>query len=446
MIRDRFRDRAPRAFVHTYGCQGNVSDSEFIKGMLAEIGFVFCEDRKDADLILFNTCAVREHAEDRIFGNVGALKKLKEDNPDLIIVLCGCMMQQKEVCEKIRRSYPYVSLVFGTFAIREFPELLYRYISGSKRVFDINERPDILPEGLPVYRDRAFKAWLPIMYGCDNFCSYCIVPYVRGRERSRNADLIVRDAERLVADGAKDITLLGQNVNSYGRGGDTDFPSLLSRIDSIDGDFLIRFMTSHPKDCTPKLLDTMASSKKCARHLHLPFQSGSDRVLQAMNRRYTAEKYLGLVDYARKGMPDISITSDVIVGFPNETEDEFEQTLELIRQVKFTSLFTFIYSPRKGTPAAAIEDKLSYEEKTERMARLLSLQESIAAQRNKELPGKTVRVLTEERSAGIEGFLMGRTEGNLSIDFPGDESLIGSFAQIRITEAKNWLLRGELIK
>ncbi len=443
-LRDKFKSRRPRAFVHTYGCQGNVADSEIIKGILDSVGYVFTDSEDNADLILFNTCAVREHAEDRVFGNIGRLKKLKENNPELIIVLCGCMMQQQSVCDKIKKSYPYVSIVFGTFAIKTFPELLFRYLVNRKRLFDIEEVDRGLYEGMPLYRDNGFKAWLPIMYGCNNFCTYCIVPYVRGRERSRDPDNVVRTARDLISSGAKEITLLGQNVNSYGKGTDTDFADLLRLVNDVPGDFWLRFMTSHPKDCTKRLLDTMAGCEKCARHLHLPFQSGCNRVLKAMNRNYTAEKYLDLIAYARSVMPDISVTSDVIVGFPNETDEEFEETLQLIKTVRFTSLFTFIYSPRIGTPAAEIQDRISYSQKTERMSRLLSVQESIAAQRNASLPGKKMKVLCESVSDGQDGYLMGRTAGNLTIDFPGDKSLIGMFAEVEITQAGNWQLRGRL--
>ena len=344
LLHQRYPLAAPKAFVHTYGCQGNVADSERIKGMLAEMGYDFTDARENADFVLFNTCAVREHAEDRVFGNVGALKPLKTDKKDMIIALCGCMMQQSHVADRIRQSYPFVNLVFGTFAIHRFPELMYRVLRGGKRVFEIGETQEPVPEGLPVRRDSLFKAWLPIMYGCNNFCSYCVVPYVRGRERSRTPEAVLAEAKEIIAGGAKEITLLGQNVNSYGKNASdgVNFPKLLKMINDLPGDFHIRFMTSHPKDCTKELLDTMAACEKADRHLHLPFQSGNNRVLKAMNRGYTRESYLELIRYARKVMPDISITSDIIVGFPGETYDEFRDTVSLIEEVKFTSLFTFI--------------------------------------------------------------------------------------------------------
>ena len=434
---------APKAFVHTYGCQGNVSDSERIKGQLRQMGYTFTDKPDDAQLVLFNTCAVREHAEDRVFGNVGALKPIKEKNRDMIIVLCGCMMQQKHVSDRIKKSYPYVNLVFGTFAIHRLPEMLYRVLSRGKRVFEVEPCEGNIAEGLPAERDRGAKAWLPIMYGCNNFCSYCIVPYVRGRERSRLPEDILAEARELVAAGAKDITLLGQNVNSYGKNPDcgVNFASLIRQINDIEGDFIIRFMTSHPKDCTYELLDTMAECKKVARHLHLPVQSGSNRVLAEMNRKYTREQYLDLITYAKRKMPDLSITSDIIVGFPGETYEELQETISLIKEVEYTSLFTFIYSKREGTKAADMPDPVPYAEKSKWFRELCAVQEDIAAKRTASMVGKTYRVLVEPNDK--EGWLTGRTEGNISIDFEGDETLIGQFADIEVTEAKTWILYGK---
>ena len=316
-----------KAFVHTYGCQGNVADGERIEGMLIEMGYCLTGNVDEADLILFNTCAIREHAEDRLYGNVGALKGLKKRKPGLKIILCGCMMQQQHAADKIKKSYPFVDIVFGTHVLYKLPEMLYRSLSTGKRVFDISDSEGVIAENLPVHRDSGFKAWLPVMYGCNNFCSYCVVPYVRGRERSRTPEDIIAEAKCLVKQGYKDITLLGQNVNSYGKGTDYSFARLLREINDIEGDFLIRFMTSHPKDCTFELLDTMSQCEKVAKHLHLPFQSGNNRVLREMNRGYTREKYLELLDYAYKVMPDLSVTADVIVGFPGETYEEFLDTL-----------------------------------------------------------------------------------------------------------------------
>ena len=442
----RYPSHTPKAYVHTYGCQGNVADSERIKGQLHLMGYEFTENREDADFVLFNTCAVREHAEDRVFGNVGALKPIKTGKKDMIIALCGCMMQQKHVSERIKRSYPYVNLVFGTFAIHRVPELLYRVLRGGKRVFETEETDGAIAEGLPVYRDRDFKMWLPIMYGCNNFCSYCVVPYVRGRERSRAPEEVIKEARELISLGAKEITLLGQNVNSYGKNAShgVNFPKLLRMINDLEGDFKIRFMTSHPKDCTRELLDTMAQCSKVARHLHLPFQSGNNRILREMNRGYTREEYLELIRYARKVMPDISVTSDIIVGFPGEAYEEFRDTLSLIEEVRFTSLFTFIFSPRVGTRAENMPDPVPYKEKSLWFTELLKLQESVAAARCKGMLGKTYEVLVEGHTNENDGRLTGRTEGNINIDFEGDSSLIGSYARVKVTNALNWILSGEL--
>ncbi len=437
----------PRAFVHTYGCQGNVADSERIKGLLAEMGYVFTESPETAEFVLFNTCAVREHAEDRVFGNVGALKPLKAEKKDMVIALCGCMMQQPQVAARIRQSYPFVNLVFGTYALHRLPELLYRVLRGGKRVFDIAEAPGEVPEGLPVRRDSEIRAWLPIMYGCNNFCTYCIVPYVRGRERSRKTADVLAEAREIAESGAKEITLLGQNVNSYGKNAPecVDFPRLLREINAIPGDFRIRFMTSHPKDCTKDLLDSMAACEKVCRHLHLPFQSGSNRVLRAMNRGYTRERYLELVRYAREVMPDISLTSDVIVGFPGETYEEFRETVSLVEEVRFTSLFTFIFSPREGTRAAEMDDPVPAAEKSRWFQELLRAQEGVAAERTAAMVGQTYEVLVEGETKEGQGMLTGRTAGNVNIDFPGEAALVGTYRRVRVTAAGNWLLSGELV-
>ncbi len=438
-----FPGSEPKAFVHTFGCQGNVSDGEKIKGMLCEMGYSLTDEAEKADLILFNTCAVREHAEDRLFGNVGALKTLKKQNPQLKIFLCGCMMQQPHAAEKIKKSYPFVDVVFGTHVIHRLPELVYRNLSLGKRVFEAPDEAGVIAEDLPVHRDSAFKAWLPIMYGCNNFCTYCVVPYVRGRERSRDPQEVLKEARELVAAGYKEITLLGQNVNSYGKGTDYNFARLLSEINDIEGDFIIRFMTSHPKDCTHELLDTMARCEKAARHLHLPFQSGNNRVLKEMNRCYTREKYLDLLEYAYKVMPDLSVTSDVIVGFPGETYEEFLDTVSLVEKANFTSMYTFIYSPRVGTKAAAMPDPATREEKGRWFSELTAAQEKIADRRTSEMVGKTYRVLCEGFSKG--GLMEGRTGGNIIIEFPAPEEYIGTFRTVKVTESLVWILRGELV-
>lgn len=445
VLSSRFTDK-PLAFVHTYGCQGNVSDGERIKGILGQAGYGFTDNEEEADLILYNTCAIREHAEDRIYGNVGAIKKLKKSNPNLIIALCGCMMQQQRVADKIKKSYPFVNLVFGTHVIHKIPELLYRVLCTGKRVFACDDSDGVIAEPLPVRRDGTVKGWLPIMYGCNNFCSYCIVPYVRGRERSRRPEDIIAEAKELISMGCKDITLLGQNVNSYGKSlqCDINFAKLLQQINDLEGDFIIRFMTSHPKDCTKELLDTMARCEKVAKHLHLPFQSGNNRVLREMNRGYTREQYLELARYARQVMPGLSMTSDVIVGFPGETYEEFRDTLTLIDEVKFTSLYTFIFSSRPGTKAASMPDPVSREEKGVWFRELTDLQEKIAGERTAKMKGETYTVLCEGYAK--EGVLNGRTQGNIMIEFPEVEGkdVLGKFCRVKVTEPLTWIVRGEL--
>ena len=439
--------KSPKAFVHTYGCQGNVADSERIKGQLVMMGYTMTEEKCEADLILYNTCAIREHAEDRVFGNVGAIKKLKQSNPELIIALCGCMMQQTHIREKLHKSYPFVDIVFGTHNQHKVPEIFKSYLTRGKRFFaDMTETNEVA-EGIPAVRDNSAKAWLPIMYGCDNFCTYCVVPYVRGRERSRKSADIIAEFKQIVSEGYKDITLLGQNVNSYGKGLDEDinFSKLIRQLNAIDGDFTIRFMTSHPKDCTKELIDTIAECEKASKHIHLPVQSGNNRVLKEMNRRYTREKYLELVNYAKEKIEGLSLTSDIIVGFPGETYEEFCDTLSLVKEVGYTSLFTFIFSSRKGTKAAEMPDPVSYEEKNKWFKELCDLQEEIASTHSANMQGKTYRVLCEGKSKTLNGYLAGRTDGNVIIEFPSEnEDLIGKFCYVKVTEPLNWLVRGEL--
>ncbi len=446
VLNSRFPFTAPKAFVHTYGCQGNVADGERLQGMLMDMGYEFTDSPEKADFVLYNTCAIREHAEDRVFGNAGALKPVKKNNPDLIIALCGCMTQQASVAERLRKSFPFVDIVFGTHVSYKLPEFVYRVLCTGKRVIDITDSEGNIVEGLPIKRDGTFKAWVPVMYGCNNFCSYCIVPYVRGRERSRDFDTVLNEVKDLIKAGYKEITLLGQNVNSYNKDlpEEKRFPALLDAISRIDGDFIVRFMTSHPRDCTKELLDVMASSDKIAKHLHLPFQSGNDRILKEMNRHYDRAKYLSLIDYAYSLMPELSITSDVIVGFPGETYEEFKDTLSLIEKVKYTSLFTFIFSPRPGTKAYDMPDNVSREEKGKWFKELTDLQETIAGRRTASMKGKIYRVLVEGKAKG-EGLLSGRTEGNVIIEFKGDESLIGTFVNVKVTEPKTWVVYGEYI-
>ena len=435
----RFADQ-PRAFVHTYGCQGNVSDGERMKGMLRECGFQFTDVREDADFVLYNTCAVREHAEDRVFGNVGALKPLKLRRKHMKIALCGCMVQQPQVTERLQRSYPFVDLVFGTHVTHRLPEFLYRLYCTGEKVYEIPQSDGVIAEQIPVSRDSSFKAWVPIMYGCNNFCSYCIVPYVRGRERSRSADAILDEVRTVVQAGYKEITLLGQNVNSYQ--GDVNFAGLLRRINDIPGEFIVRFMTSHPKDCTHELIDTIAACEKVERHLHLPFQSGNDRILREMNRHYDREKYLSLVQYAKEKIPGLLLTSDVIVGFPGETAEEFEDTLSLADTVGFSSLFLFIFSPRTGTKAASMPDRTDRAEKVRRFQSLEKLQAEHSARIAESMIGCTFRVLCEEESR--PGLLTGKTSGSMTVEFPAAAERIGTFVTVRVTERIGWTLKGEI--
>lgn len=444
----RYEDK-PKACVVTYGCQQNVADSEKIKGMLELMGYDFTDNRLEAKLIIFNTCAIREHAEDRVFGNIGALKSYKRDNHDVIIGVCGCMVQQKHIAEKIKMSFPFVDLVFGTHVVHRLPELLYRALTGRKRVFEISDTDGIIAEGLPVKRDNDSKAWISIMYGCNNFCTYCIVPYVRGRERSRDKQEIIDEFRQLVDEGYKEITLLGQNVNSYGKdlSPQVSFASLLRELNELDGDFRIRFMTSHPKDCTKELIETMASCDKIAEHLHLPFQSGSNRVLKAMNRRYTREQYLELINYAKELMGDeLSITSDIIVGFPGETYDDFKQTLSLVEEIKATSLFTFIFSPRVGTPAAEMNDPIPAQEKSKWFKQLTDLQEKISASQMALHKNKIFKCYVYGKGKLGDNYIAARNDGNLIIEFEGDESLIGTFQNIKVIEPLTFVMRGELVK
>ena len=441
----RVYDTPPLAFVHSYGCQQNVNDGERIKGVLLDIGYGLCDKPEDADLILFNTCAVREHAEQRVFGNVGALKGLKEKKPGLMIGLCGCMANQKQVVEKLRRSYPYVDLVFGVDGIDTLPQLICQRLQKHKRVLlDPAQRP-VIVENIPIRRESEFRAWLPIMYGCDNFCTYCIVPYVRGREKSRRPADILAEFEGLVRAGYKEITLLGQNVNSYGKGLEpaVDFSDLLNMLCAVPGDYHIRFMTSHPKDASRKLIDTIAAQPKLCKHLHLPVQCGSDRLLAQMNRHYTVEQYLDLIEYARRTVPGITFSSDIIVGFPGETEEDFVQTLELVEKVGYMQLFTFIYSKREGTKAALMPDPTTRKEKTDRMERLLRTQDAIAMKLVADQVGQTVRVLVEGYGRA-EGTLSGRLDNNLTVEFTADGSLIGQYAQVKLTGARATVLLGEL--
>lgn len=437
----------PLAFVDTYGCQQNEADSESLRGYIAAMGFGFTDDKFGADLIVVNTCAVREHAEMRVLGNVGALNHAKARNPNLTVAVCGCMVQQPHMAEKIKRSYRVVDLVFGPHELWRFPELYDRARKHRGRVFETPPCDGVVAEGIPAVRQSSVKAWLPVMNGCNNFCTYCIVPYVRGRERSRRPEDVVRDARGLAAQGFREITLLGQNVNSYGRDlgpGGCDFPDLMRQINDIPGDFVLRFMTSHPRDATEKLFRAMAECEKIERHIHLPVQSGSNRVLKAMNRHYSREQYLALVDTARKLMPDIVLTTDIIVGFPGETEEEFGETLSLVEQVRYDAMFTFIYSPRVGTPAAGMPDPVSREEKQVWFDSLVSASNRISGEIHKSYEGRTLRVLIDGETGRDEYNLSSRTAGGRLVHLRADPSLVGSFADAKITSSNTWALYGEL--
>ena len=435
------------AMVDTYGCQQNEADSERLRGYLQKMGYGFTQDEAQADLVVINTCAIREHAEMRVLGNVGNLTHTKAKNPDQIIAVCGCMVQQEHMAEKLKKSYPIVDLVFGPHELWRFPELLLEQMTRKKRVFAVEPAQGTVYEGIPHARDSKVKAWLSIMYGCNNFCTYCVVPYVRGRERSRRPEEILEEARQLVAEGYKEITLLGQNVNSYGKDLDEpmDFADLLRAINDIPGDFIIRFMTSHPKDATEKLFKTMAECEKCAHQLHLPVQAGNDRVIKAMNRHYDRATFLEEVRLARQYMPDLVLTTDIIVGFPGETDEEFEDTLTLVEQVRYDSMFTFIFSPRKGTPAAEMPDPFTRQEKQVRFDKLLEAANRISAEKHKEYEGKTVRVLIDGPSDSQGYNLTSRTNGGRLVHLNGDESRIGTFADVKITGSNTWALYGELI-
>ena len=444
-VRERKLGRPLRAIVVTFGCQMNAKDSEKLRGILSAVGFEEAASEPDADLILYNTCTVRENADQHVYGRLGIVTALKKKNPDLIVGLCGCMMQEEHVVAKIRKSYPVVNLIFGTHNLFTLPELLYRILGDEKRVTDLWDRTDAIVEDLPQVRKYSFKSGVNIMFGCNNFCSYCIVPYVRGRERSREAEEILKEIRSLAGEGVKEIMLLGQNVNSYGNdfGEKELFPKLLKDINDIPGDFLIRFMTSHPKDCSHALIDTMAECEKVEKHLHLPVQSGNSEVLHRMNRHYDREKYLETVAYAREKLPDLSITSDIIVGFPGETHEQFLDTISLIEEVGYSALYTFIYSPRVGTPGARMPDPVSATEKQQWFEELQFAQEQVASKQSATTKGKAFRVLVEGHNKA--GRLCGRNSGNTMIEFDGPDDLIGTFQNVVITEPLTWILKGELI-
>lgn len=433
---------APKCFVLTFGCQQNVADSEKLSGMARDMGYELCDDPADADLIAVNTCAIREHAEQKALSIVGQYKHLKAKKPSLIIAVCGCMVAQEHRREDIKHKYPYVDLTFGTASLHRFPELLWQKISRSRRIFCPEETEYTVAEGVPICRESNYRAWVSIMYGCNNFCSYCIVPYVRGRERSREMHEVVAEVKELVEKGYKDITLLGQNVNSYAKGMGYDFADLLYELDKIEGDFILRFMTSHPKDASYKLIDVMANSKHIAHQFHLPLQSGSDKILKAMNRHYDKARYLDIVRYIREKMPDAALSSDIIVGFPGETDEDFEDTMQILDTVRFDMLFSFIYSPRKGTPAAEME-QVDAKITGKRFDRLLALQHDIALEKNQPMVGKTIRVLCDGPSKNNPEIYSGREEGNKIVFFHASPEDTGKFVNVKIDKADAFALWGE---
>ncbi len=451
-------------YIRTFGCQMNERDSETLAGMLSDLGYRETMDRNKADVIIMNTCSVRENADRRFFGNLGQLKRIKEERPDVIIAVCGCMMQQQHIIDTLKSKYTWVDLVFGTHNIHEFPKLLGNVLDERKKVVDVWDQADEIVEGLPAQRKHPYKAFVNIMYGCDNFCSYCIVPYTRGRERSRDPEAILEEVKALVADGVLEITLLGQNVNSYRgqirnqdkeeAGGGTvmdssgeyvSFAGLIHMLNEVEGLKRIRFTTSHPKDLSDELIDAFASCEKLCPHIHLPVQSGSTRILEKMNRKYTKEEYLELVEKLRRKTPDIAITTDIIVGFPGETEEDFEETLDIVRKVGFDSAFTFLYSIRKGTPAENFPDQVAEEVKHERFNRLVEEVNRISAEKNRALVGQVVEVLSEGKSKTNKALYTGRTGGHKLVNFKADEDVTGRMVKVLITESSTFSLTGRAV-
>lgn len=431
------------ANITTFGCQMNARDSEKLVGILERMGYVEVPD-ENADFVIYNTCTVRENANLRVYGRLGYLHSLKKKNPHMMIGLCGCMMQEAQVVEKLKKSYSFVNLIFGTHNIYKFAELVVSSLLSDRMIIDIWKDTDKIVEDLPVERKYPFKSGVNIMFGCNNFCSYCIVPYVRGRERSRNPKDIVREIERLVKDGVVEVMLLGQNVNSYGKNLDEPmtFAQLLTEIEKIEGLERIRFMTSHPKDLSDELIEVMKNSKKICKHLHLPLQSGSSDILQKMNRRYDKEKYLNLVEKIRTAIPDISLTTDIIVGFPGETEEDFLETVDVVKKVRYDSAFTFIYSKRTGTPAAVMENQVPEDVVKDRFNRLLETVQTIGREMSARDTGKVMEVLVEEQNSQDKHLMTGRLSNNLLVHFEGDTSLIGQLCQVRLDECRGFYYMG----
>ena len=435
------------ACARTFGCQMNARDSEKLTGILEQIGYVEESDEEKADFVIYNTCTVRENANQRVYGRLGQLNRVKKQNPHMMIGLCGCMMQEPEVVEKLKKSYRFVDLIFGTHNIFKFAELIVTRMESKRMVIDIWKDTDKIVEDLPSERKYSFKSGVNIMFGCNNFCSYCIVPYVRGRERSRNPEDIIREIQNLVKDGVVEVMLLGQNVNSYGKTLEEpmSFAQLLKEIEKIEGLKRIRFMTSHPKDLSDELIEVMSTSQKICRHLHLPVQSGSSRILDKMNRRYTKEHYLELVEKIRRAVPDISLTTDIIVGFPGETEEDFQETMDVVRKVRYDSAFTFIYSKRTGTPAAVMEEQVPEEVVKDRFDRLLKEVQSISAETCSVYTNTVQEVLVETVNDHDPSLMTGRMSNNLLVHFPGEESLIGRIVPVELKECKGFYYIGERV-
>ncbi len=444
-VREKIGGAGKKFFIQTFGCQQNEADSERLAGLCALMGYDKAGTPEEADLILVNTCAVREHAEKKALSIIGQYKHIKDARPETIIGVGGCMPAQKSRADKLKMSYPYVSFTFDPAAIHRLPELVWGAISGGRRAFVMSGEWKI-NEGVPIYRASSHMAWLSIMYGCNNFCSYCIVPYTRGRERSRSADDVVEEARKLISDGARDITLLGQNVNSYKGGDGCDIADLMRRICALPGNFRLRFMTSHPKDASEKLMRAMAEEEKIVKHFHLPIQSGSDRVLAEMHRKYSRNEYLEKIARLRDLIPDVSITSDIIVGFPGETEEDFAATMDVLERVRYDMIFSFIYSPRQGTPAAEMKNQVPHEVSTERFERMLALQNKISDERNARFDGRVVRVLAEDVSKTDPDMLTGRGDCVRPIHFKGGRELIGQFVDVKVTKVETFCLTGELVK
>jgi len=450
LIADKSKEykRALKACVTTFGCQMNAKDSEKLCGILSDCGYEITDNEKEADFVIFNTCTVRDNANQKVYGHLGIMHHMKKSNKNLKIALCGCMMQEKAVIDNLKKNYRYVDLIFGTHNIFKFAELLYRMLTEDQMIIDVWESTDDIVEELPSTRKYSFKCGINIMFGCNNFCSYCIVPYVRGRERSREADEIVSEIKKLVADGVVEVMLLGQNVNSYGKNltNPVSFAQLLQEIEKIEGLERIRFMTSHPKDLSDELIEVMAKSKKICKHLHLPLQSGSDRILKAMNRKYTKEDYLKLVDKIRNSIPDIALTTDIIVGFPGETEDDVNETIDVIKKSQYDNAFTFIYSKRTGTPAAAMDNQCDEAFVKQQFERVLSVVQETARTKVGLLEGSVDDVLVEEINEHDDSLVTGRLSNNTMVHFKGSSDLIGKIVKVKLLESKNFYYFGEEVK